>query len=235
MTKDSKNKKLTAIPSHKGHRLRMYAKYRESSFDNFSPHEVLEMLLYNCYPQKNTNHIAHNLINHFGNLESVLTANVDELIMAGLTERGAMVINQYHQINKYLHENSTENVRLSNFATAGQYCCDHFGHDIVESLYAICLNNNSKVIGVKKISSGDEKKTENYPLEVLRVAMVNRATNVILCHNHPSGNVEPSNTDIINSNKVADLLENAEIHLIDHIICSKDRFVSMSQRGMLSN
>ena len=234
-TKTKVNNKLKDKPSHKGHRQRMFAKYRENLFDSFSPHEVLEILLYNCYPQIDTNGIAHNLINHFGSLEKVITANIDELIIAGLTERAAMIISQYHEVNKYLHVNSAKMDTLSTNEIAGEYCCEHFGQDVVESLYAICMNNNSKILGIRKISTGDEQKTESYPLEVLRAAMVLRATNVILCHNHPSGNLEPSNPDIINTLKVANILESAGIHFIDHIICNKKGFVSLSQRGMLTN
>ena len=228
-------KKLNEPASHLGHRKRMYEKYRESGFGSFSENQVLEMLLYNCYIRKDTNQIAHNLLEHFGCLENVINANVDELIIAGLSERSAIIINEYHELNKYLNINKKEKIILSDFSVAGQYCCEHFGDNNIESLFVICMDNSSKIKGVRKISEGTEQKTENFPLEILRAAMVMRATNVILCHNHPSGNLKPSNDDIINTNKIAILLESAEIHLIDHIICSKDKFVSLAQRGILKN
>jgi len=168
-------------------------------------------------------------------LSDHVNKRVDELIIAGLSERSAIIINEYHELNKYLNVNKNDTVILSDFSIAGQYCCDHFGDNNVESLFVICMDNSSKIKGVRKISEGTEQKTENFPLEILRAAMVMRATNVILCHNHPSGNVKPSNDDIINTNKIAILLESAEIHLIDHIICSKDKFVSLAQRGILKN
>ena len=235
-TAKENNKKLHGVAPHKDHRLRMYAKYRDSLFYDFEDHEVLEMILYNCYLRQDTNGIAINLIKHFGCFENVINANIDELMLAGLTERSAIIISQYNEVQKFLHfYNRPKNDILINCERAGEYCASRYGYDVNEALHIICINNNSKVVDTRVISKGDEDSTENYPLKVLRAAMVSRVKNIILCHNHPSGNLEPSNEDITNTHRIAQLLDAADIKLIDHIICYRDRYTSFSERGMLEN
>lgn len=229
------NKKLhdKDVP-HTNHRVRMYNKYRDSLFYDFSPHEVLEMILYNCYPRGNTNAIAINLIKHFGNIQNVFRADIDELMLAGLTERSAIVLNQYSELIKYLNYiNKPDNIYLSTTQLAGEYCSARFGLGYNEAFHVICLDNSGKVVYSKIISTGDETSTSSYPIKVLRAAMISRTSNIILCHNHPDGNLQPSNDDIINTGRIEKILAAAGFRLIDHIICYRNRFTSFSERGLL--
>ena len=69
-----------ANPSlHKGHRQRLKARFQESGLDSFTDVQALELLLFYAIPQKDTNPIAHALLNRFGSLSRVLDADVEEL------------------------------------------------------------------------------------------------------------------------------------------------------------
>lgn len=226
-------KQLNKSDIHKGHRQRMYDRYYKTGFNGFQEHEVLEMLLYTAYPRGDTNEIAHELINAFGGLEYVLGADFDDLVNFGLKPRVAVILSQFHQTQNYIRLNKFKNLPILNIDEAGRFCCENFGYDVVESFYVICLGQNQKVVNVVKISTGDERHTEAYPSRVLRVAMRNRATAVILCHNHPGGDLNPSNDDIICTNRIAALLDNADIPLKDHIICCGERYTSLFERGSI--
>ena len=235
---NTNSKNLNKPAPHLGHRKRMYAKYRDSMFYDFQPHEVLEMILYNCYPQRNTNDIAYNLLKYFDNdLENVLNANIDELMLAGLTERSAIIISQYREVEKYVHYHSNLKCKevMENCDCIGAYCAARYGYDTVEALHIICLSSNFKILGTRTLSVGNEEKTAANPVDILRAAMIFKSRNIILCHNHPNGDVEPSNEDIITTCKIAHLLDMAGISLIDHIICYRDRYISFSERGMMTN
>ena len=78
---------------HTGHRNRMRKKFRESGFDSFEPHEMLEMLLFHSYTRGNTNPIGHELIRRFGSLDGVLGATYEELCaVPGVGPRSADLI-----------------------------------------------------------------------------------------------------------------------------------------------
>ncbi len=232
------NKSLKDIPKHDGHRKRMYAKYRDSRFYDFEPHEVLEMILYNCYMRRNTNDIAYNLLKYFdNNLENVLNADIDELIIAGLTERSAIVISQFKEVEKFVHYYNRVkcNDKIVNSDSIGSYCASRFGYETVEALHVICLDSRYKIRGTRTLSVGNEEETEANPINILRAAMIFSSKNIVLCHNHPTGDIEPSNPDVINTLKIAHFLNTAGVNLIDHIICYRDRYTSFSERGLLTN
>ncbi len=103
---------------HGGHRSRMRARLEKAgySFDSFEPHEILEMLLYSCYAQKNTNEIAHALINCFGSLEACVTAPVEELCkIKNISIKTAAHIKFYGSLlDKAICDNADMTMNISN-------------------------------------------------------------------------------------------------------------------------
>lgn len=230
--KDDKAKNV-----HAGHRNRMWERYQISGFDTFQPHEVLEMLLYQLYPRCDTNERAHKLIERFGSLENVVNADVDDLIAAGLTPRGASIFTLYRTVHNYIKLSGAKKdlIVLENIYITGEYCCKHFGYDVVESLHMIVVDPKMKIKHVSTISTGNDKSTQVNAENIMRTALNLRAAGVILCHNHPGGNVTPSNADIESTNAIASLLGSVNVPLIDHIICSQDKYESFAGRGYLKN
>lgn len=232
---NNKIKKKKSIQSpHKGHRERMYERYEATCFDGFHEHEVLEMLLYRAVPYKDTNEKAHKLLNEFGSLVNVLQADSDDLVSAGLTLQEALIITQYREVNNFIRLNKTPNIVLANVDITGEFCCDHFGYDVIESLYLISMDASRKIKAVTRISKGNESHTDADIKKMIRVAVRHRARAVILCHNHPGGNLNPSPSDINITNRLIDVFQAMDVLLIDHIICNKNRYISLFERGEIS-
>lgn len=105
--------------------------------------------------------------------------------------------------------------------------------EILESCFILLLNNASKAIGYAKISQGGITGTVIDVRIVAKYAVDSLATSVILAHNHPSGNLNPSQADISMTEKVKNALALLDIKLIEHLILTVDGFYSFADEGHL--
>ena len=102
-----------------------------------------------------------------------------------------------------------------------------------EQLWVMLLNPANKVIKMTKVSDGGVNGTSADPKRIFKIALENNATAIMLCHNHPSGNVLPSESDktltrnIINGGKLL------EIKILDHIIIGIDKYFSFADSGLI--
>jgi DNA repair protein RadC len=95
------------------------------------------------------------------------------------------------------------------------------------------LNQASKIIDKVKISAGGLSATAVDVRCILREALVKRASAIVLCHNHPSGNIRPSKEDDLLTRHVAQASECMDIRLVDHIILTDGAFYSYSDEGRI--
>ena len=100
--------------------------------------------------------------------------------------------------------------------------------DIFESSFILLLNRNNLTIGFAKLSQGGINSTIIDPRIVAHYAVKGLATSVILCHNHPSGNILPSDSDLQLTKKVFAGLELLDIVLLDHLILTSEGFYSIA-------
>ncbi len=102
-----------------------------------------------------------------------------------------------------------------------------------EVFMAIYLNKSNKILNYKIISSGGLTGTVADPRVILKAALEEGATSIVLCHNHPSGNLKPSVADEILTRKIKDGAALIDIRLVDHIIVSNEGYYSFADEGML--
>jgi len=105
--------------------------------------------------------------------------------------------------------------------------------DIYESAFMIMLNRANNVIGHMKLSQGGVTGTVIDPKMVCKAAIETLATSVMICHNHPSGNLKPSRADEELTNKIKNSLIYMDIKLIDHVILTGEEFYSFADEGIL--
>lgn len=118
---------------------------------------------------------------------------------------------------------------------AADYCRQFFGDDIeiYESMFMVMLNQGSKTIGWVKISQGGITGTVCDPRIIMKYACESLATSIILCHNHPSGNLKPSRADEIMTERITQALKFMDVKVFDHIILTADGFLSFAEEGLL--
>lgn len=102
-----------------------------------------------------------------------------------------------------------------------------------EEFWVLLLNNNSRIIGNIKINSGGVDNVYIDVREVLREALLQRATRIVIVHNHPSGNTQPSKADIEITKKIAQSADIMNIKLLDHIIVCEDKYYSFADEGVI--
>ena len=217
-----------------GHRQRMRERFYKEGIDSFEPHEVLEMALYFTLPRRDTNALAHKLIDKFGSFHSVLEASREELLRFGLTENSVAHLKMLPAfLNYYLQSKSSGTPILSDTTSVGNYLMNKIGERPNEVFGMLCLTTQRKVINFEIISDGTVNHTDVSPRKVAECALRNNASYVIFTHNHPGGALMPSGEDKLLTRQLSAMLSSIGIGTIDHIIIANGRFCSMGELNML--
>lgn len=218
---------------HDGHRERLKRRFAEEGLDNFEEVNVLELMLFYCIPRRDTNPIAHALLNRFETLVNVLDAPVEELVKVdGISHNAAHFLKLILATNKYyMVKKATADTILDTTEKYGNYLVPKFQGKRNETVMILCLDAKCKMLCCREISEGSVNSAGISMRKVMEVALAANATTVILAHNHPSGLAFPSGEDVATTKRVADVLKSVDILLFDHVIVSDDDFVSLAQSG----
>ena len=227
---------------HDGHRQRLKNKFLENGFQGFEPHNILELLLFYSIPRKDTNEIAHDLLNQFGSLKNVFNAEFNDLIQVkGITENSATLIKMIPKIaQEYLSDSFKEGIILDTANKIGEYFVSKYVGERNEIVYAMLLSNKFELLTVVKIHEGSVNSALVVPRKILDSVVKYNASMVVIAHNHPEGIVCPSMDDI---NTTADLMTSLNafgINLIEHFVVSGNEFCPVihstgSLRALLSD
>lgn len=214
----------------------MKARYKDHGLDNFNDVNVLELLLFYAIPRKDTNEIAHALLDHFGSLDRVFEASIPELeAVPGVGESSALLISLIPQImRRYLMVKGSCVSTISGSADAGKYLVPRLMFEKDEKLLLLCLDAKKSVISCINLGSGVVNAVDVNVRKVVENAVRHRANTVILAHNHPGGVALPSREDERLTIEIAAALKLVGIPLVDHIIVAGDDYVSFADSGMMS-
>lgn len=222
---------------HDNHRERMRERYLQSGFDGFATHELLEMLLYYSIPRGDTNETAHLLIEHFGCLDRLFEASVDELKqISGIGTNSAILLKLITELSRrYVMEETAPRASFDSVSKVAQFFNSRFFGTDHEVLYMMMLDNGMKMMDCRVISSGTVNSSAAPIRKMAETAMWKKAPAVILAHNHPHGLAIPSTNDLDFTDEVYHALDLLGITLVEHIIIAEDRFcpVLKQRYGML--
>ncbi len=220
---------------HEGHRERIKERFLKEGLDSFQSHEILEMILFYSIPRKDTNAIAHTLINEYGSLSNVLEAPVEKLTETqGITQNTAILLTLLPQVSRcYLKDRWGVRPILNSSKKAGEYVLALLTGKTYEEFLVICLDSQNKVIQVENVHKGTVNEAVVYPRIVLETALKYKSNSVIFAHNHPGGSLKPSSADIDLTAKLKHLLNGISIQVNDHIISAGMEFFSFAENGMI--
>lgn len=214
---------------HEEHRKRLKEKFSKYGSEGLSEHEFVELLLFYALPRKNTNEIAHLLINEFGSLRGILDAEVENLVQInGISEHTALMFKLISaSVRKYVNDvNEIIGTILTPLNIHAYVKGLFYGH-INEVAYVIFLDNQCIVRKVKQISTGNVNSAPIYTRDIIKLAVNERYPYLILAHNHPNGSAMPSRNDFQITKKIELGLNFVDVRLVDHIIVSGERVVSL--------
>lgn len=219
---------------HNGHRDRLRKKFLDNSFDGLETHEILELVLYYAIPRKDTNPIAHRLIDNFGSISAVFDAPIDKLKEQGISENCAIYLKLIPQICRmYMDDKHNNKDKIIDINNAGEKLKHKFVGRDYEAVVLLLLDSKFKEVFCGIISKGSISACEVYVRKVIELAVLYNAKFAVLAHNHPSGLALPSNADIATTKKVYQALRLIDVALIDHIIVADDDYVSLKESGFM--
>lgn len=218
---------------HDGHRERLKERFRSEGLDGFTEVQVLELLLFYSVPRKDTNEIAHALLERFGTLAQVLDANPADLEkVPGMGSSSALFLKLLSAAGRRYQISRTESATiLRTLEQCGAYLQPRFFGRKHEAVFLLCLDAKCKVLACKQVGEGSVNSAGVPIRRIVETALSANATMVVLAHNHPSGLALPSADDIQTTKRLAVALDTVEITLIDHLVFSDDDYVSMAQSG----
>jgi DNA repair protein RadC len=221
-----------AVPHFHGHRERLKARFRDSGGEALPDYELLELLLFQAVPRRDTKPLAKALLSRFGSFSEVLSAPEAQLLEIDGIGEGVVhhlkVVKAAAQ--RFGRDKIKERPLLDSWKSVIDYCKTAMGYEAIEQFRILFLNKKNQLIADEVQQSGTVDHTPVYPREVVRRALELSATAIILVHNHPSGDPTPSGADIQMTNQVIDIAKPLGIMVHDHIIVGKGGAVSF--RGL---
>ena len=235
MTDNKKANQTTNL--HSGHRERLRSKLLSAQFDYLCPHELLELLTFYSIPRRDTNEIAHRILSYFNqNFSAVFEASPSELKkIEGVGEQTAALIVLVKCIMREMEQGKLREKRiLKTTEDVAGYVLSLFAGQTNEAFYAVFLDNAFKVIAYEKIADGSVSEIAVEPRKVVESALkFPKTKHVILSHNHPSGNLTPSGSDLDTTRLITRALNTVDIRVKDHLIVSGHRYYSLVENDML--
>lgn len=220
---------------HDGHRDRLRQSYLEHGLMSMNDINALELLLFYAIPRRDTNEIAHRLLDRFGSLDGVFSASAEELKeVDGIGENAAALLTLIPEIMKKSRVSKTREIRqIRSSDEAGAYLLPYFLNERDEVVYLLCLDTKRAVICCAEMSRGVVNSVDTGIRRIVEKALKARACSAIIAHNHPDGIALPSREDEVFTRALFNALETVGIRLEDHIIVAEDDYISMADTGLL--
>jgi len=203
---------------------------------NLSNAELVAILLRTGSKGKNVIEIAQDLLRRYGNLSLLATQTVDSLRSNyGIKKDKAVTLVAAFELSRRtaFEEKWFSNKKISSPSDIAEIFIPLLKDEVKEIFIVVCLNSSNKIIKFEKISTGNLNSSVVSPREVFKVAIENNSANIILIHNHPSGNIEPSSEDIHLTKKMVESGKILDIQVFDHIIIGGNKFTSMVEQKVI--
>ena len=198
--------------------------------------ELLAILIGSGNAEESAVELMRKVLNEYhNNLNELGKASIDDLCRyKGIGSAKAISILAASELGKRRKDEAVKE-RLSILSSKDVYDCFYpLMCDLpTEEFWVLMLNQASKIIDKVKISAGGLSATAVDVRCILREALIKRASAIVLCHNHPSGNIRPSKEDDLLTRHVAQASECMDIRLVDHIILTDGAFYSYSDEGRI--
>jgi DNA repair protein RadC len=220
-----------------GHRQRLRARFEKNGLDGFADYEIVELVLTLAVPRSDVKPLAKALLSRFGNLRGVLDASAADLRSVSgvgtVTPIALQIIRSVATL--YLQQSAEEREFLAHPETIHRFWRSRLGllnNEVFEVAY---LDSSSKLMkdGVERLEEGTVDRAAVYPRRVMEAAVRRGAFSVIFAHNHPNGNVKPSEPDKTLTRALVLAATALQIRVLDHLIISRDEVFSFRSEGML--
>lgn len=208
----------------------MRQRFISTDGNGFAPHELLEMLLYGAVPRGDTNPAAHALIETFGSLGNVLDAPFDALKnVRGVGKTSAVTIKLVSKIAKECSDGLRELETAGDFDAVGRSLISEFRASGTERVFIILLDQKNRILHREFIGEGDFACARVDFRKIAELVLRKNASKVIIAHNHPDGNPNPSASDRATTVNLEQFLRQLGAELKEHYIVTDCVYAGMKQ------
>ena len=234
--KTNQNKNLPDKNVHAGHRERMRQRLANGDLDSYQTHEIVEMMLYQAHKTRDTNEIAHLLLQKFGSLTGIINADVSELMtVKGVGANTASIIKNYLAVfRRYKMEMIKSKKRLACFNEVFNYAHTLLEESAREELVVICLDGKHEIVNVKTWV-GSVNRINILAREIVGFCYASNAVGVVIAHSHPSSMARPSNSDLAFSKLLYTSVRSIDVSFMEHLIIGKDEYFSFYKQKLIES
>lgn len=238
-TKDKNGKSGEAKTNvHAGHRERLRQKVSDDpELAHMLDHEVLELCLSYVIPRKDVNPIAHELIDMFGSLDSVLHANPQELLRCkSVTQNAAFMLSTLYPVVRRAMRTVNVDRRNKYIFNSPEDCIEYIHKFFIgrreENACALFFDINYRLLRTH-FKKGFAAEVSLDPSELASMAVREGASYVLVAHNHPTGDVTPSFEDVDLAQKLYQALYAVNVRMVDHIVFADYDYFSFYNNHMM--
>jgi DNA repair protein RadC len=222
-------------PDYLGHRKRLRERFRKNGTEGMHDYEVLELLLTYAIPRKDVKPIAKDLLKRFGSLSGVLDAGQKEL--EEVANIGPISSTLIRLVKETCGIYLAEKMRNKDVLSSPQAVLDFARVKLAglphEAFMVIFLNAKNKVLDYKVLQEGTVDRAVIYPRRMVEEALAHHAAGIILVHNHPSGDSEPSPEDKQLTRSLTEAARTIDLRVLDHIIVGKEGYCSFLESRLM--
>ena len=209
--------------------------------DTMSNARLLAILFRTGSHGRSAEELGRDVFNRFGSWNELDKASVEDITQVhGVGLAKAVEIKAAIEVGKRLQEGAASSMkRVTSAEDAIDYVCDRYTPQLrdagKEFFYVVLLDIRNKVIRDIEVSRGSVSASVVDPADIVREACIHHASRVVLVHNHPSGECDPSKEDIDTTNKIVQALKYVGVRVLDHIIVGRTRedYFSFARAGMV--
>lgn len=211
---------------HGGHRTRIKERFIRDGLDSFEEHNILEMLLFYPIPQKDTNELAHDLLNRFGSLEGVFNADVEQLLqVGGVGEHTALFLTLFSEMTESYIEDRRQNEIIIGMRSITEFAVRKLAFSPTECLLIIFIDNKQCMLNWHCLQEGFVSADSLDIRTVMRMVMGTNTTHVLLGRNYLKGKCSLRKTDLSVASQVSDALRGIGVGLFDYIAVGSNNTV----------
>lgn len=215
-----------------------YEKFVQYGPEKLSDAELLAIIIRTGTREHQAIDVARKLLVHsnmYSGLKGLNYLSLDELMrIEGIGKVKAIQILSVVELTKRMSKAKNEDtLRMNNPESVANYYMQDMRHLTYEQIVLVMIDSKSRRIKDMIISSGTVNASILAPREIFVNALKYQAVNIIILHNHPSGDPTPSNDDIYSTKRIRDAGELIGIKLMDHIIIGDNKYVSLKERGVI--
>jgi DNA repair protein RadC len=226
---------MNTSQDNKGHRQRLRKKFLKNGLDGFLDYEIIELLLTLGTPRTDCKQPAKDALKKFGSLKAVLEAEPAELKeIKGIGDNNVFGLKIAQSVSRrYLADRIID----KDFIRSADEVIDYLKHNLRdksrEVFLAIYLNGRNQILKMEELFQGTLTTSAVYPREVVKRALVNDAAALVFVHNHPSGNPNPSQDDLIITKKLKEAAQAIDVSVHDHLIIAGNDVYSFADHGLI--